>query len=255
MSGLRCRTVPGWLPVLLAALGLACTTHSFAAPQSETQKALHAIYLKAISSPIRTDGDRSADAKRKPLEFLQFSKVQPGMQVLDVAAGGGYTTQLLALVVGSKGRVWAQGPELARVLQTRLSSHPQANIVPVARPFEDPIPDNAPKFDLITLIMNYHDIAYMPVDREKMNRRLFDALKPGGHLVVLDHSAKPGSGVSVAKTLHRIEEKVVLDEERKAGFKLEQESNFMRNPADPRDQAFFNMSIPTDKFALRFVKP
>jgi predicted methyltransferase len=240
---------------MLATLGLACATLSFAATQSETPEALLEIYRQAVASPIRTDGDRSADGKRKPLEFLQFTNVRPGMQVLDVAAGGGYTTQLLALVVGSKGKVWAQGPEPARALQTRLSGNPQANIVPVARPFEDPIPDNAPKFDLITLIMNYHDIAYMPVDREKMNRRLFDALKPGGHLVVLDHSAKPGSGISVAKTLHRIEEKVVLDEERKVGFKLEQESNFMRNPADPRDQAFFNMSIPTDKFALRFVKP
>ena len=255
MTGSRCCAVPRWLPILLAAWGLAFAAHSFAAPQSETPKALRAIYLQAISSPVRTEGDRSADAKRKPLEFLQFSKVRPGMQVLDVAAGGGYTTQLLALVVGSKGKVWAQGPETSRVLQARLANHYQANIVPVAQPFEDPVPDNAPKLDLITLIMNYHDIAYMPVDREKMNRRLFDALKPGGHLVVLDHSATPGSGVSVAKTLHRIDEKVVLDEELKAGFKLEQESNFMRNPADPRDKAFFNMTIPTDKFALRFVKP
>ncbi len=251
----RCCAGLRWLPVMLATLGLACAANSFAAPQSETPKALREIYRQAASSPIRTDGDRSADAKRKPLEFLQFSNVRPGMQVLDIAAGGGYTTQLLALVVGSKGKVWAQGPEPARVLQARLANHPQANIVPVARPFEDPIPDNAPKLDLITLIMNYHDIAYMPVDRKKMNRRLFDALKPGGHLVVLDHSAKPGSGISVAKTLHRIDEKVVLDEERKAGFQLEQEGYFMKNPADPRDQAFFNMTIQTDKFALRFVKP
>ncbi len=251
----RCFTGRRWLPVMLTTLGLACAANSFAAPQSETPKALQAIYRQAVASPIRTDDDRSADAKRKSLAFLQFTRVRPGMQVLDVSAGGGYTTQLLALVVGSRGKVWAQGPELSRVLQTRLASHPQDNIIPVAQPFEDPIPANAPKLDLITLIMNYHDIAYMPVDREKMNRHLFDALKRGGHLVILDHSAKPGSGISVAKTLHRIEEKVVLDEERKAGFKLEKEGYFMKNPADPRDKAFFNMTIPTDKFALRFVKP
>lgn len=251
----RCYAGPRWLRVMLAILGLACAANGFAAPQLESRKALREIYRQAVSSPIRTDDDRHADASRKPLAFLQFTRVRPGMQVLDVSAGGGYTTQLLALAVGSKGKVWAQGPETARVLLTRLERHPQANIVPVARPFEDPVPDNAPRLDLITLIMNYHDIAYMPVDREKMNRHLFDALKRGGHLVILDHSAKPGSGISVAKTLHRIEEKVVLDEERNAGFKLEQESNFMRNPADPRDQAFFNMTIPTDKFALRFVKP
>lgn len=71
----------------------------------------------------------------------------------------------------------------------------------------------------------------------------------------MDHSAKPGSGTSAAKSLHRIDEKVVLDEFRKAGFQLEQESDFLKNPDDPRDQAFFNMKIQTDKFALRFVKP
>jgi predicted methyltransferase len=103
--------------------------------------------------------------------------------------------------------------------------------------------------------MNYHDIAYMPVDRAKMNRRLFNALKPGGHLVVMDHSAKTGSGISAAKTLHRIDEKVVADEFRQAGFRLEKSSDFLKNPDDPRDQAFFDMKIPTDKFALRFVKP
>lgn len=244
-----------WLPAMLTGLGLACAANSFAAPQFEAPKALYEIYRQAVASPIRTDDDRSADAKRKPLEFLQFAEVRPGMRVLDIAVGGGYTSQLLVLVVGSQGTVWAQGPEPARALQTRLANHPQANIVPVARPFEDPIPDNAPKLDLITLIMNYHDIAYLPVDREKMNRRLFDALKRGGHLIVLDHSAKPGSGITVAKTLHRIDEKVVLDEELKAGFQLEKEGYFMKNPSDPRDQAFFNMTIPTDKFALRFVKP
>ena len=242
-------------PALLAALGLAWAVNSNATPGADEQQARSDIYQQAVASPTRSDEDRAADAKRKPLEFLQFTQARPGMQVLDIAAGGGYTTQLLALVVGSKGTVWAQGPRAGQALQARLASHPQANIVPVVKPFEDPIPDNAPKLDLITLIMNYHDITYMPVDRATMNRRLFEALKPGGHLVVLDHSAKPGSGISVAKSLHRIDEKVVLDEERQAGFKLEEEGNFMKNPADPRDQAFFNMTMPTDKFALRFVKP
>jgi predicted methyltransferase len=88
-----------------------------------------------------------------------------------------------------------------------------------------------------------------------MNQRLFNALKPGGHLVVLDHSAKEGSGISAAKSLHRIDEKVVMDEFRQAGFQLEQEDDFLKNPDDPRDQAFFDMKSQTDKFALRFVKP
>jgi len=72
----------------------------------------------------------------------------------------------------------------------------------------------------------------MSVDRAEMNRRLFKALKPGGHLVVPDHSAKTGTGTSAAKSLHRIDEKVVVGEFRQAGFQLEQEGDFLKNPAN-----------------------
>jgi predicted methyltransferase len=244
-----------WLSALFILSGLVVGINGHAASQSDSSQAVAEIYKQAVASPIRTDEDRSADAKRKPLEFLQFTNAQPGMRVLDIAAGGGYTTQLLALVVGSKGTVWAQGTQSPSALEERLTNHPQANIVSVVQPFEDPIPNGVSKLDLITIIMSYHDIAYMPVDRTKMNQRLFNALKTGGHLVVMDHSAKAGSGISAAKSLHRIDEKIVLDEFKQAGFKLEQEGDFLRNPADPREQAFFKMKIPTDKFALRFVKP
>jgi predicted methyltransferase len=244
-----------WFPALLAILGLATGMDGYAASQSDGSPVLSESYKQAVASPLRTDEDRDADARRKPLEFLQFTNVRPGMRVLDIAAGGGYTTQLLALAVGSTGTVWAQGTKSRSALEERLVSHPQANIVPVIRPFEDPIPEGLSRLDMITIIMNYHDITYMPVDRVKMNLRLFNALKPGGHLIVLDHSAKAGSGISAAKSLHRIDEKVVLDEFRQAGFKLEQEGDFLKNPDDPRDQAFFDMKIQTDKFALRFVKP
>ena len=121
--------------------------------------------------------------------------------------------------------------------------------------FEDPVPDQAPKLDLITLVLNYHDITYLPVDRAKMNQRLFAALKPGGHFVVIDHSAKTGADISVGKTLHRIDEAIVLAEVRKAGFVLEADSDFLRDPADTREESSGDAKIPTDKFALRFVKP
>jgi len=238
--------------VVFAALGLASAMNGHAATSSVD---LQALYKQAIASPVRTDDDRAADAKRKPLEFLQFAEVRPGMQVMDVAAGAGYTTQLLALVVGDKGTVWAQSAELNDSLVKRLSKNPQPNIKAEVLPYDDPVPYGASDLDLITIIMNYHDIAYMSVDRAQMNQRLFAALKPGGHLVVMDHSAKAGSGISDAKTLHRIDEKVVLDELEKAGFKLEKEGDFMRNPNDPRDQPFFKTTVPTDKFTLRFVKP
>jgi len=244
-----------WFSLLLFSSGLAGSLGGCATPPLDYQQSLLDNYRQAVANPIRTDEDRSADPRRKPLEFLQFTQVQPGMKVLDMAAGAGYSTQLLALAVGGSGKVWAQGPKLRPGLEQRLAQHPQSNIVPDERPFDDPVPLDAPKLDLVTIIFNYHDIAYLPVDRAKMNQRLFDALKPGGHLVVMDHAAKAGTGTTMSETLHRIDEAVVKEELQQAGFRLEEEGYFSRNRADPRDVIIFKSTIPVDNFALRFVKP
>jgi predicted methyltransferase len=249
----RCpaRPRPGFLRMLLlVSLLSGCATM----PAEDTRVAAER-YRSVIASPIRTDQDRRMDASRRPAEFLPFTQVKPGMQVLDVSAGGGYTSQLLALAVGPTGKVWAQTPQPGPTLTRRLAEHPQANLVVVARPFEDPVPDEAGPLDLVTLVLNYHDISYLPVDRAKMNQRLFAALKRGGRLVIVDHSALPGTGVSAGKTLHRIDEAVVLNEVRQAGFVVDAEGDFLRNPADTRDTPSAEPKVPTDKFALRFVKP
>lgn len=239
---------------VLASFGIAVLLGCASTP-AEDPRAAAERYQKVIASPIRTDGDRRLDASRHPAEFLPFTQVKPGMQVLDVAAGGGYTSQLLALAVGADGRVWAQTQQPGATISKRLADQPQANFVVVARPFDDPVPDQAGALDLVTLVLNYHDITYLPVDRAKMNQRLFAALKPGGKYVVIDHSALSGTGIGAGKTLHRIEEAVVLTEARQAGFVLDAEGSFLRNPADARDQSSNEPKVPTDKFALRFVKP
>lgn len=239
------------LVVVGAIAGLeACTS-----VPSADERAMVETYRLVIASPIRTDQDRRTDAARHPAEFLPFTQVRPGMQVLDVSAGGGYTSQLMSLAVGPTGVVFAQTQQPGPGLAKRLADHPQANLIPVERPFEDPVPAQAPKLDLITLVLNYHDISYLPVDRARMNQRLFAALKPGGRYVIVDHSGRSGTGTSEGRSLHRIDEAVVLAEVRQAGFVLEAEGNFLRNPADPRDQTSTGSAIPTDKFALRFVKP
>jgi predicted methyltransferase len=242
----------GWVSLVIGLVGAlgGCSTMPAEDPRITAER-----NQRVIESPIRTDQDRRLDAARHPAEFLPFTKVKPGMQVLDVSAGAGYTSQLLALATGPTGTVWAQREQPGTALTKRLNDHPQANLVVVIRPFEDPVPDQAPKLDLITLILNYHDITYLPVDRAKMNQRLFAALKSGGHFVVIDHSAKAGADIAVGKTLHRIDEAIVLAEVRKAGFVLEAESDFLRDPADTREQSSGDAKIPTDKFALRFVKP
>jgi len=133
-------------------------------------------------------------------------------------------------------------------------------VIRVDREFHAPFPPEAKGLDLVVMNANYHDTVWLDVDRAAMNRAVLAALKPGGAYVVIDSSARPGTGTNDAKTLHRIDEEVVKREVLEAGFKLAAEGNFLRNPADPRD---WNVSPPAagekrgtgDRFALRFVKP
>ena len=129
------------------------------------------------------------------------------------------------------------------------------NVVHVVRDFDDPIPPNVAELDLITFFFAYHDITYMEVDRAAMNRKMFAGLKPGGFLIIADHSAKAGDGINVAKTLHRIEESTLKQEIEAAGFKLVAEADFLRHPEDPRDAKVFQPAVPNDEFVLKYQKP
>jgi predicted methyltransferase len=104
-------------------------------------------------------------------------------------------------------------------------------------------------------MFNYHDLGHLGIDRAAMNRAVFRALKPGGFYVIADHSGRPGTGISEAGTLHRIEEAFLRQEVEAAGFKLAAEGNFLRNPNDPRDKNTPDPPQPKDEFVLKFVKP
>jgi len=234
---------------------LAAALCGCAGPGSRDTAPAPDAYQAVVASPIRTDQDRRTDAARHPAEFLAFAGVRPGMRVLDVSTGGGYTSQILALAVGPSGTLYAQAPNPGATVRGRLTANPQSNFVLVARPFEDPVPDDARDLDLVTLVLNYHDIAYLPVDRARMNQRIFAALKPGGRFVVVDHAARSGTGTADTRTLHRIDEAVVRSEVQQAGFVLDSEGKFLRNPDDPRDKSSGDSPFFTDKFVLRFVKP
>jgi predicted methyltransferase len=247
-----------------------------------------------LASPDRRAGDRTNDVRRKPDAMLQFIGVRPGMVVLDLSAGGGYTTELIARAVGPTGRVYGQSaprepdgpppapaapegaatpvakapeaavalpragpPNSAAALAERAKNPAAGNIVPVVRRFEDPVPPEvgANALDLVTLMFNYHDLGHMGVDRAQMNSAVFAALKPGGIYVIADHAGRAGTGISESGTLHRIEEVFLRREVEAAGFRLVAEGEFMRNPNDPRDRNTPDPPQPKDEFVLKFAKP
>jgi predicted methyltransferase len=218
------------------------------------------ITAAIVAAPDRTDVDRENDKRRAPVQFLAFTGVRPGMTVLDMGAGAGYSTELLARAVGSKGKVYAQDsaevfsrPQAA--WEARAKNQTMANVTHLTRPYDDPLPEGVGKLDLVTFLFFYHDTTYMQVDRVKMDKALFNALKPGGYLVVEDYAAAAGAGTSVSKTFHRIEESTLIAEVEAAGFKKIDEGNYLRNPNDPHNMPIFRPQIPIDIFALKFQKP
>ena len=116
------------------------------------------------------------------------------------------------------------------------------------------------RLDLFWISQNYHDLhdRFMgPVDVKAFNRAVYEALKPGGCYVVLDHSAAAGAPSDVTETLHRIDQSTVRSEIEAAGFKFDGHSALLANPADPRTASVFDASVRghTDQFILRFRKP
>jgi predicted methyltransferase len=217
-------------------------------------------YAAIVASAGRSEGDAQTDQRRHPELLLAFTGVKPGMKVLDMGTGGGYSTELMARAVGPSGVVYAQDapdlpPRARERFDERTRNPAMKNVVRALRPFDNPAPSDAKGLDLITFFFAYHDTTYMNVDRAAMNRRLFEALKPGGVLVIADHSAAPGAGTSVGKTLHRIEESALRAEVEAAGFKFVAEGNFLRHPEDPRDAIVFRPKVPVDDFVLKFVRP
>jgi predicted methyltransferase len=229
---------------------------------------------RAVSQPVdaalaavdRSEADRALDAGRKSGELLSFFGIAPGMRVAERGAGGGYTAELLARVVGERGRVYAQNSRLLlerfaeKPFSERLTKPVMSNVTRVDREFDDPLPPDASGLDAVLLVLFYHDTVWFGTNRDSMNRAIFAALKPGGVYGVVDHSARPGDGVSVAQSLHRIEESVVRSEIERAGFVLDAESSLLREPGDARDwnaapAAAGERRGTSDRFVLRFKRP
>jgi predicted methyltransferase len=219
-----------------------------------------------LAAPDRTEADRKVDVVRHPDQLLAFIGVGPGMRVADLGAGAGYTTELLARAVGPNGTVYGQNdPELVKKFLTkpfteRLARPINKNVARVERTFDDPLPPDAQNLDIVVIYIFYHDIVWIGADRDKMNKAIFAALKPGGAYVLVDASAKAGEGTSNAKTLHRIEEGVVKTEVIRAGFVLAGTADFLRNANDTRDwnsspRAAGDRLGTEDRFILKFVKP
>jgi predicted methyltransferase len=226
------------------------------------------IYAAAVASESRPEADLGSDAGRKPEAVLEFFGIQPGDVVLEMWAGGGYYTELLAHVVGESGKVvvHANTPILGFAGEEHTKRHldnrlPNTEILLAEN---NELGLEADSFDAATIILNYHDLYWSSeeygwdlIDVPAFLAELYKGIKPGGTLGIVDHQAVSGSPAETGGTLHRIDSAIVIAELEGAGFIVDGESNVLANPEDDHTKNVFDPEIRgrTDRYVLRFRKP
>jgi predicted methyltransferase len=245
----------------LAVVMLTSVTGAYAA------NAVPASVTAAVADAGRPDADKQKDSGRKPAESVAFAGIKKGDKVADLLPGGGYFTRIFSKVVGDGGVVYAVQPPPRPVAEGAAPPPPPPvnaiaadpaykNVkVVVGRPTEYTLPEPV---DVVWTSLNYHDIHNAPDNAYvAFNKAAFNALKPGGTYIVIDHAAAPGSGARDTSTLHRIDPEVVKQEVTAAGFKLDSSGDVLQNKDDPHTDNVHDDKVRwhTDQFILKFTKP
>jgi predicted methyltransferase len=221
----------------------------------------------AVATAARPQKDLKRDALDHPADMLRLADIKPGMTVADVLAGDGYYSELACYIVGPSGKVmlinnaafdkWSEPDLDARLAGNRLPNvvHETVNL--------DDMKLAPASLDAVFLVKVYHDLYWVDsqgvwpkVNVSSVLDQLARALKPGGKLLLVDHSAAKGHGSTDATSLHRIEEAFAIKDFKAHGFVVQETSDLLRQPKDPRDQISYKgpMLGKTDRFVVVFRK-
>jgi predicted methyltransferase len=223
-------------------------------------------YDAALKNPARTATDVERDKLDHPAELLRLAGIKPGMHVADLLAGSGYYSELVSYIVGPKGHVlmlnnaafdgWGPGWD-KRIANNRLPNveHRTIDLNKMGL--------GAGTLDAVLLIKIYHDLYWVDPKGEwpKVNPaavldQVAAAVKPGGVVLLVDHSSKPGRGSADASSLHRIDEAFAKKDFESRGFELKGQSDLLRRADDKRDQLSYDGPAlgKTDRFVMVFRK-
>lgn len=239
-----------------------CTSSNLPGPNTD------AHIQASVADAQRSLADRARDRTRRPASVLAFFGIEPGDTVLDLYAGGGYYTEIVARAVGPSGSVHSHNNRayLAfadKELSTRFTDNRLPNVTRITAE-NNALNFASETYDAALMILAYHDVYFVDekngwprIDGPAMLAHILASLKPGGVLGVVDHAAAPGAPAAVGGTLHRIDPARVRREISAAGFVLEAQSDVLANPTDTHSLAMFDEAIKgkTNRFVYRFRKP
>lgn len=239
-----------------------------------------AMLQEAVNGAWRPAKDRVRDQYRHPAQTLGFFGIRPNMTVIELSAGGGWYTRILAPFLYEHGHLIEprskHGERFAALLKSNPAVFGHVERGPLFEPFTKGSqhlklgPDDSA--DMVVTFRNmhdYHDAGNMAA----VLRAAYNVLKPGGVFGMTDNRALPYADASVVDhTLHRNVETYMIEAGLKAGFRLAGVSNVNANPRDPLNILIFHMfpifahDTPSerakmkaigepDAMTLKFVKP
>lgn len=224
------------------------------------------VKASVAATAARSEANVKLDESRKPAEVLKFLGLQKGMWVADPFGANLYWAEITAPAVGPKGRVtiWEPTQFYSQKAYDNLAelNKRQPNVFMRVSPFE--APDLPGKYDFMLINLDYHDVYWesakngvVRMDPDQWLKVIYNAMKPGAVVGVIDHVANPGDTRDTVQKLHRIDPATVKADFKRAGFVLEAESNMLRNPADDHSLLVFDPAIrgKTDRFVFKFRKP
>jgi predicted methyltransferase len=233
-----------------------------------------------VASPHRSQKNRSRDRDRHPIETLEFFGIRPNQTVVELWAGNGWYTEILAPFLRDRGQLIVTNSDpntdkYAKVLQEKLTSNPaifgKVKVATIAPPKKLTLaPDNS--VDLVLTFRNIHNWVAAGYD-QKVYEAAFKALKPKGIFGVEEHRAKAGTSAKESAKTGYIAEDAAIAAIEKVGFKLIGKSEINANPKDTKDYAAGVWTLPptlrqgekdkerylaigeSDRMTLKFIKP